>query len=272
MAVNPFWVEKSIRIGDIDSDTSYVDLLQGTGVPGGDAGEQDEALVGSIYFRKDTGDHYRKVTTTNAPVDWKRISSDEASDMFLTSAYDNTTNGDAADGDSVEEAIGKIDANQRDLTTLSGEAQGAVDHGTFSGSTIQDNRNTRQALQDLETGLESISGGGKDQALGVTTATRVGAVLVDDAFQAEWEVVVEDAADPSNRRSIKLNALHDGTASADATQVDHARFARNRVGSNFNFSLDVTLAGAAGTQDFAVEVASTEPSGVNVYVRRTQLA
>lgn len=270
MALNPFWVEKAIRITDENSETG-IDIIQGSGVPGGTT-ETDDAAVGSIYLRRDTGDFYRKETDTNAPVDWKRISSDEADDMFLTSAYDNTTNGDAADGDSVEEAMGKIDANQRDLTTLSGEPQGAVNHGTFSGSTIQDNRNTKQALQDLETGLEAISGGGKDQALGVTTTTRVGAVLVDDAFQAEWEVVVEDAADPSNRQSIKLNALHDGTALADATVVDHSKFAKNRVGASFNYSLDVTLSGTGAAQDMAVEASSTEPSGVNVYIRRTQLA
>lgn len=272
MAIRNFGVDQGLSIFTADID-DRVDIIKGTGVPGGDSGGtgiQDDAPVGSLFLR-DNGELYKKVSSTNAPVDWKRISSDEALDVFLGAAYDNTTNGSPADGDSIELALGYLDANQLDLVTLSGVAKGDVDLGTFTGSTIQDNRTVKQALQDLETGIENISGGGKAQALGVTSATTVGAILVDDSFHAEFEVIVEDAASPENRRSLKVNCLHDGTASADATTIDFTRFARNRVGTFFNATITPVLSGTGATQEFGVEVASTEPSGVNVYVRRTQI-
>lgn len=271
MALQPFWIERGLRIGDADSDTLAIDLIQDTGVPGGDAGKEDEAGIGSIYFRRDTGDFYRKISTTNAPADWERISSDQLDDIFVNASYDNTTNGAPADGDDAQTAIGYLDANQLDLITLSGVAKGEVDLATFSGTTIQDNRTIKQALQDLETALEAVSGGSKDQELGVTTATRVGEVLVDDADQVEWEVLIVDAANPDNKKKLKISALHDGTVSADAANVDIDKFAKLKIGSNFNASVSVTLSGTGVTQDIAVEVASTEPSGVNVYTRRTQL-
>lgn len=270
MALNPFWIERGLRIGDADSDTSTIDLVQGSGAPSATS-EQNEAGVGSIYFRKDSGDFYRKIATGNAPADWERISSDKANDMFLTATYDNTGNGSPADGDSLEDALGFLDANQLDIITLSGVAKGDTDLGTFSGNTIQDNRTIKQALQDLETGLEGVSGGSKDSALGVTTATRLGACLVDDCDSAEWEVLIVDAATPANKKKIKISSLHDGDATSDATVVDSDKFGKLKVGSNFNATLDVTLSGTGVTQDIAVEVSSTEPSGVNVYVRRTTL-
>ena len=42
-----------------------------------------------------------------------------------------------------------------DLVTLSGVADGAVNLGTFTGTTIPDNQNTKQALQALETKIEA---------------------------------------------------------------------------------------------------------------------
>jgi hypothetical protein len=43
-----------------------------------------------------------------------------------------------------------------DLITLSGVAEGAVNLGSFTGTTITDNRTVKEALQDLETALEGI--------------------------------------------------------------------------------------------------------------------
>ena len=46
------------------------------------------------------------------------------------------------------------------LVTLSGVSKDTTNLGTFTGSTITDSRTIKQALQDLETSLESVSGGG----------------------------------------------------------------------------------------------------------------
>ena len=45
-----------------------------------------------------------------------------------------------------------------DLITLSGVAEGAADLGTFTGSTITDNRTNKQALQECETAIETKVG------------------------------------------------------------------------------------------------------------------
>lgn len=45
--------------------------------------------------------------------------------------------------------------NVENLVTLSGESANSINHGTFTGTTIQDNRTTKQALQDIETAYET---------------------------------------------------------------------------------------------------------------------
>lgn len=76
-----------------------------------------------------------------------------ADGINMASTY-SAVNGTITNADTVNSAIEKLDGNQQDITTLSGEAQGAVDHGTFAGTTIADNRTTKQALQDLESAHE----------------------------------------------------------------------------------------------------------------------
>jgi hypothetical protein len=46
------------------------------------------------------------------------------------------------------------------LVSLSGVSKDTTNLGTFTGSTITDSRTIKQALQDLETSLENVSGGG----------------------------------------------------------------------------------------------------------------
>ena len=73
-----------------------------------------------------------------------------------------------ANGDDRKVAIGKLDAalqvadqnasdalsEATDLRTLTGTSTGETDLGTFTGSTIADNRKIKQALQDLEDEVE----------------------------------------------------------------------------------------------------------------------
>ena len=55
--------------------------------------------------------------------------------------------------------ITELDANQSDLIALSGVAENAQDLGDFDGVTISANRNIKQALQELETSVESKGSG-----------------------------------------------------------------------------------------------------------------
>lgn len=54
--------------------------------------------------------------------------------------------------------ITELELNQDDLITLSGVPENSTDLGTFTGSTIPDNQTNKQALQSLETGLETHVG------------------------------------------------------------------------------------------------------------------
>jgi len=77
-----------------------------------------------------------------------------ADSINLTSGY-SASNGTVTASDTIETAISKLDANQADIITLTGVAQGAVDLGTFTGTTIADNSTIKAALQALETEVET---------------------------------------------------------------------------------------------------------------------
>jgi hypothetical protein len=261
MARHGFSIEQLLEITGLNADVG-VHILQGSGVPGGDTGVQDDAPIGSAYLRTN-GDLYTKVADTNAVSDW-----DIKASGLITAPY-TPANGTVAVGDTNQEAIEKLDGNQADIQTASGLAQGDVDYGTFTGTVIPDASTSKQALQALETEIEGISGGSLDTAAGVTTATNVSCVLVDDVQGAEWEVVLEDAATPANKKFFKISGLHNGTGAADATLVDDTVFAKLRVGANFNSSAAVVITGVGVAQQFCLEITSTEASGVNVSARKT---
>ncbi len=63
-------IEKGLRITG-ENLVAGVEILFGTGAPGGDTGEQDDAPVGSIYL--DTGGSlYQKTVDNNALADWEK--------------------------------------------------------------------------------------------------------------------------------------------------------------------------------------------------------
>lgn len=66
-----FEAEGGVRIYAPDSDTDFVDVLCGSAVPGGDAGDQDDASVGSLYLRTGTAQLYQKIAANDEPADWE---------------------------------------------------------------------------------------------------------------------------------------------------------------------------------------------------------
>lgn len=54
-------------------------------------------------------------------------------------------------------ALSEVILNQNDLITLTGLPENSTDLGTFTGNIIADNQNTKDALQDLETGLDNTN-------------------------------------------------------------------------------------------------------------------
>lgn len=87
---------------------------------------------------------------------------------------------DRANADSALQS--EIDAAEDDishLVTLSGVAVDSDNLGSFSGTTIADNQTIKQALQALESAVESVSGGGSSTQLELD-ATQLGAGLEAD--------------------------------------------------------------------------------------------
>ena len=84
------------------------------------------------------------------------------------------------------------------LITLSGVSEGDTDLGTFTGSTISDNRTVKAALQDLETSLETVSGGGSG-------ATSV-AVARTDANSTHYITFVDSNNTSKTQEDIETDA------------------------------------------------------------------
>lgn len=84
------------------------------------------------------------------------------------------------------------------LVTLSGVSKDTTNLGTFTGTTISDSRTVKQALQDLETSLETVSGGGANAS---TVATQT------DSTDATHYLTFVDADNGSaTQESIKTDA------------------------------------------------------------------
>lgn len=66
-------IEKALRIYKENSNTDFVDFLFGTAAPGGDAGEQDAAPIGSFYLRQNgaSSGMYQKKANAGATGDWE---------------------------------------------------------------------------------------------------------------------------------------------------------------------------------------------------------
>lgn len=182
-------IEKGIRLAKENSDTDILDLLFGTAAPGGDTGEQDNAPIGSVYFRTD-GSMYSKIADTNATTDWQ------------------------------------LNAPS------SGETPTTV--------------------------------------TGITTATTVDSVLVDSTKAVKWYVQAFEEADPNNIKAFEVFAVHDGTASADATDSDETVYAKLSMGANFNLVISVDVNGTGAGQTMRLR-AQSSTAGVTVSVKRERV-
>ena len=123
--------------------------------------------------------------------------------------------------------ITELDANQSDLIALSGVNENAQDLGDFDGVTISANRNIKQALQELETSVESKGSGASLTAL----TTAVGDLnTLSGVAQNETDLGEFTGSIIGDDRSIK-EALQDleseledgaGTLTADSGTADFA--------------------------------------------------
>jgi len=104
-----------------------------------------------------------------------------------------------------------------DLITLSGVAEGAVNLGAFTGSTITDNQTVKAAIQALETFAETLGGGVDFTAYdGVTWGTAAGGSQVhtfDTGAGTDPTMTVSDTDFTFNKPVIASSFSAPGTAS-----------------------------------------------------------
>ena len=123
--------------------------------------------------------------------------------------------------------ITELDANQSDLIALSGVDENAQDLGDFNGTTISANRTIKQALQELETSVESKGSGASLTSL----TTAVGDLnTLTGVAQNEEDLGEFTGSTIADNRTIK-EALQDleteledgaGSLTADSGSADFA--------------------------------------------------
>ena len=132
----------------------------------------------------------------------------------------------------VDTTAGANETHIDNLATLSGVAKDSTSLGTFTGSTISDSRTVKQALQELETNLESVSGGNAAAASVATQANTADSThfltfVSDNNPSLTQEVIKTDAGisyNPSSdvltvTGSISANVTGDLTGNADTATV-----------------------------------------------------
>lgn len=89
-----FTMEKGLKIVGENTDVG-VSILFGAGVPGGDAGDQDSAEVGSLYLRT-TGQVYKKIANAGAAGDWENMQNVDLSLFTFRNEHVIAATGDVA--------------------------------------------------------------------------------------------------------------------------------------------------------------------------------
>ena len=128
--------------------------------------------------------------------------------------------------------VTELDNNVDDLISLSGVAENATGLGTFTGSTISDGANIKDALQDLETAAEAAAAGSAvaDRTKTITgdaDTTHYITFVADDNSSATAETVYTDGGITYNPSSnlltagtVALSTLKIGGSAVTATAAE----------------------------------------------------
>jgi hypothetical protein len=164
----------------------------------------------------------------------------------------------------------KADLSIDDLVTLSGVADGAVNLGTFTGTTIADNVTIKAALQSLETSLEVLSLDAEITAIaGLTSAadrlpyfTGSGTAALA-TFTAAARALVDDADAAAQRTTLGLGTADNPQfATIELGAATDTTLARSSAG---NVSVEGNVLYRAGGTDVPVSDGGTGLSATTAY-------
>lgn len=154
-------------------------------------------------------------------------------------------------GESLETAIGGLDAAIGDRTYT--EDNFVTDGETITASI--DALDIAIAAHAATTHLVDVG-----PVTGITTITTIDSVLVDDVQAIKWFVTVFDEGDTDQKAAVEVYAVHDGTASGDATLADWNESSKLKVNGNITglkFTVSVSGTGAAQVMNLQVEAGDT---------------
>lgn len=223
----------------------------------------DGVNAGAIYTVQASG---APTLTTAAPTSPKLFRVYLSSDANNTSgtylAYDN--------GGSI--VLNRISDNDSKYLEFYGDTAyktvetKLLEVGELTDLTTSDQTSIVNAINELDSQLGSTIT--SVEVTGITTATEVDSVLVDEVATAKWIISVFEEGTPTNKVATEVLALHDGTAAADATVADFTEYARLKLGSKIQgLQISTQVSGTGVTQKMQLMVTATNA----VTVKATRL-
>lgn len=176
--------------------------------------------------------------------------------------------------DEVEARLDTEETKSGNFTTLSGVAANSTHLGTFTGTTISDNRTNKQALQDLETALETTDG--------LIDGHLDGGANKHDATEVDYERVdgsKKNISGSSDDVESAITNLDDAIGALDATPTNYTA-TNPAIVADHLAGIDAALA-TSGTTSFsdadfevkdngdATKKVKLEVSGVTTATTRT---
>jgi hypothetical protein len=248
-------IEKGLSIYGIDGDNPAVQLLQGSAVPGGDAGDQDAAPLSSLFFRSN-GEVYKKVANVGAASDWEQLGSASLDQLSWRSELVR-----AATGDSL--SAGTIDPTG--FSDLDGTLPGT---SYAVGEYILGDVDGTPALFEVTAvgGATSITIAAASQPLAANDTFVVQNYLPDSPADQEGQAIIH-FPDGGSAPSVKIGDLDwnfaDGinfdsyaAGSGDITSADTVQTAIEKLDGN-NDAQDSVLGTAQGATDLGTFSGST---------------
>lgn len=160
-------------------------------------------------------------------------------------------------------AIGQLDTN----------IFSAIGNRTYtSPHYVTNSQSLTASIQALDTALNSVSTSVTNitntlstaTSSGITTATVVDSVLCRNYNSVKWLVSVVNAGTPTNKQTVEILAVHNGTPTVDATTTDYSIYSMLIVGSDIGLTFAITLTGTGASQNMNLSIASS--TSVNVKV------
>jgi len=191
----------------------------------------------------------------------------DASGNYVTFAGTNYLDGNATVTEDLTDLDTQINTNATDITALQGangdeanirsfigKAAAGVETPTYSSALVVTQSTDLEAAigeLDLQLGRE------RQEFLGTgtfATFTAIDSFLVDDIKWVEWTIVMTETA-TQDTKAWQVSCVHDGLATADATDFDENRKDILKVNGTVNGGThDIALAGTGAAQTLTLSI------------------